>query len=387
MITTSWYPPLVKGLTAPVPALDRPSAYSHVIKALGGFWSATMTQSVSPATMDDWILNGIGRHIRVHDETLGLCWEGFANQVDAVYGALTFTRGPLMGTANRVKGTFSTVDVTVIPPTEGIEDETVWVDHVGSQIEHGIFPVVISVSETNPADALNVTNSFLAQHAWPIGNQLWATGAAQAPALTIQCLGYVHWLFYVYNQLATAGFINTDAKIVDILTGVDAVTGNPYNLNSAWLPFGTTHVETPAAPAAPPYYEYEDHTAWELIQGIVARGDTNQNRWLFGIYEDREAYYQQAPTTVEYKTKLSDPAQRVFGPTEVKPWQVRPGKWLRFSDFLANAPNVASLELDPRVMFIEDVTYTMPNQLTLSGDPQASLSDIMASFGLGGVGV
>ena len=40
-----------------------------------------------------------------------------------------------------------------------------------------------------------------------------------------------------------------------------------------------------------------------------------------------EVTYQQAPTTVEYSMKLADPALRVFGAGEVKPWDVRPGRW------------------------------------------------------------
>jgi len=119
----------------------------------------------------------------------------------------------------------------------------------------------------------------------------------------------------------------------------------------------------------------------------VARGDTNAARWLFGIYDDREAHYEPAPTGVEYTTALSDPAQRVFGPEEIKPWLVRPGKYLRFTDFLADSPGFGTLDEDPSVMFIEDVTYTMPNQIMANGDPGYELAEIMASFGLGGIGV
>ena len=32
-------------------------------------------------------------------------------------------------------------------------------------------------------------------------------------------------------------------------------------------------------------------------------------------------------------------------------------------------------------------TFTAPNQLALNGEPESTLSDVMASFGLGGVGV
>jgi hypothetical protein len=386
MIRAAFYSPLVSGNTAPIAALERPDQYSHVIKAVGGYWSATIHHAASTAMMDDWVINGLGRHLRVADETLTTCWEGFVNQVDVTYGNLQVTRGPLLQgqTANRLNATFSTVDVNVIPPTEGVEAETGWADHAQSQARYGIIPKVISVSETNAADATHVRDGLLARNAWPRTSQIWSTGAGAAPGLTITCLGYVHWLFYIYNQLVTAGWINTDAKIIDVLTGTDAATGNPYNLNSAWLPFDTSRIQTPAAVAQVPFYEYEDRTAWELIQGTVSRGDLNHNRWLFGIYDDREAWYYQAPSSVGYTTSLADKAQRVFGPTEVKPWLVRPGFYLRFSDFLANSPPWNTLDEDPRVEFIEDVTYTAPYGLVANGDPGLELNEVMASFGLGG---
>jgi len=358
-----------------------PNQYTHVINAVGGFESANIVL----ADLGDWLANGLGRHIETYNPALGICWEGFVNQVDIVYGNLTVTRGPFLGTTNRLNAVYSTVDTTVIPPTEGIEAETGWLDDLASQAVYGVLPAVISVGETNPADALAIARSYLAHHSLPLTTQTFAAAPVE-PSVIVQCLGYRHWLFYVYNQLVNVGLINTDAKIVDILTGTDAATGNPYNLNSAWLPFDTTYVETPGAVVQVPRYEYEDRTAWELIQGLTARGDANQNRWLFGIYEGRQARYGQAPTTVEYTAKLSDPAQQIYAGGPVDPWDVRPGRWLEFEDF---DPGYypPTLEEDPRAMFIESVTYTMPNQLALSGDPVSSLSDVMASFGLGGVGV
>ena len=243
------------------------------------------------------------------------------------------------------------------------------------------------MGETTPADATAIRDTYLAQHRLPATTQVWNTGGGEEPSLTIHCLGYVHWLFYVYNQLVNNGNINADLKIIDILTGTDAATAAPYNLNSTWLPFDTTHVDTPAAPAVVPRYEYEDRTAWELIQGLTARGDANQARWLFGIYDNREAWYNIAPTTVEYEIMLSDPAQRIMGPAEVKPWDVRPGRWAMFTDFLVGQSVPANLEEDPRAMFIESVTYTMPNTVVLNGGTNQELSQIMASFGLGGIGV
>ena len=357
--------------------------YSHVINALGGFQSATINLSATQVTMGEWLEKGLGRHIEVFNPAMSIAWEGFVNQVDVVYGNLTVTVGPLMQVVNRLNAMYTTVDVSVIPPTEGLEAETGWLDNAASQARYGILVSTISLGETNPADAAAVAATYLANQAQAATTQVFTSTATQ-PSVNISCLGYYHWLSYLYNQEVVVGTINTDAKIIDILTGTDAATGNPYNLNSLWLPFGTSHIATPAAPAAVPAYEYENKTAWNLIQDTVARGDTNQARWLFGVYAGRQAWYQQQPTTVEYSGKLEDLGLRIFGPGEVDPWDVRPGKWIRWTDF---DPGYypSTLQEDPRVQFIENVTYTMPNQLSLNGEVQGTLQETMASFGLGGI--
>lgn len=384
MISILVQAPLLSGI-AWSQRIERPSQYNHVINAQGGFESSTCALAMSDSQIDDWLANGILRHVEAYNPALETVWEGFVNQVDVVYGNLTVTVGPLLRTVNRLDASYTTVDVTVIPPTEGVQANVGWIDDAASQTRYGVLPAVISVGETTPADAATIQQTYLANHRTPATTQVFSSITA-VPQVAVHCLGYRYWLLYVYNQLVNVGTINTDAKLVDILTGTDAATGNPYNLNSAWLPFDTTYVEAPAAPAAVPRYEYENRTAWELIQGITARGDANQNRWLFGLYAGREAWYQMAPTTVEYEMDLSDPSLIVRGPAKVDPWDVRPGRWLTFTDFLAGA-SFANLDDDPRTMFIETVTYTAPNQLVLNGEPESTLSDVMASFGLGGVGV
>ena len=364
--------------------IDRPSTYTHLVNAVGGYESASFTLSLELMNMNDWLANGLGRHVSVYNPALEVIWEGFVNQIDAGYGNLTVTRGPLLGTTNRLNASYATVDVDSIPPTEGLQAFTGWIDDLSSQTEYGILPEIISVGETNPPDATAIALTYLAAHRVPATTQVF-TSAANAPQVTISCLGYRYWLMYTYNQLVNKFTINVNLKIIDILTGVDALAV-PYNLNNAWLPFNTAHVATPAAPAAVPRYEYEDRTAWELIQGLTARGDANQNRWLFGIYANREAWYYQAPTTVEYTLKLSDPSLTIRNPAPVDPWDVKPGKWLMFTEFLPGYMP-ASLDDDPRAMFIESVSFTAPNQIALNGAPGETLSDVMASFGLGGVGV
>jgi len=53
-----------------------PDSYSHVVNAFGGYWSASMSFVVSETDMNDWMENGIGRHVEVYGDKLNKIWEG-----------------------------------------------------------------------------------------------------------------------------------------------------------------------------------------------------------------------------------------------------------------------------------------------------------------------
>ena len=359
--------------------LNRPEGYTHMSQANGGFWSAQFSLSGDVMEADEWLEEGLMRHIVVFDEALGKCWEGFVNQVTVVYGTLTVARGPLLDVANNVALYYSTVDNTTIPPTVGLRALTPYATDTTSQTVYGIRRKILSTGGCVPADALVIRSTYLADNAYPAVTKTWASGEGSPPIVTVNCLGYAHWLDYPYNQTVATASVTTTAKILLILAA---------NPNIAWLPFTTTGITTPAAPANVDHYENDYNLAWDLIMDCVNRGDTNQARWLFGVYGDLAASYVIAPTTAEYHQRLTDRAQRITTPvgTEVPPWSVLPGKWLLFPDLLvARAPTV-SMQDDPRTMFIESVTYTAPNQLSLTGGRLDTLSQLLAQKGLSGVG-
>jgi len=152
------------------------------------------------------------------------------------------------------------------------------------------------------------------------------------------------------------------------------------------LAFNTSHVDENTLQV--PAWEDEDNLAWSVIKGIVARGDTSYNRWLFGVYDNLEAYYYAAPTVAEYQQRLSQPRSRVehVEGDEVYPWKVRPGKWIIFPDFLTGQAAEVDLRDDPRAMFIESVKYTAPTDLQFRGGDVDSVNALVAQLGLMGVG-
>jgi hypothetical protein len=355
----------------------RPKAYSHSIHAVGGYWSLTMSLATSIDKMDDWIAEGLGRHIEVHNDALEICWAGFVNQIDASYGPLSVTRGPLLDVANRVDVVFAGVDVTVIPPTTGVQTATGVADDADSQALYGIVPKILTPGGVSATDAARIRDTFLEEHKLPVTSHDFSSAGAPPTSLTLHCLGYVHWLMWPYNQVVSVGTVNASAKITTVLAA---------DPNLAWLAWDTTGVDTNTLQVF--RYEYEDNLAWDILKDTAARGDANDDRWLIGVYADRAVRYELAPSTVEYNMMLSDPAKRVTteSGTEVPYWDVLPGKWLLFTDFLPGRAIPSSLREDPRAAFLESVTFTAPNTLMFKGGKYDTLSQMIAALGLGGIG-
>jgi hypothetical protein len=69
----------------------------------------------------------------------------------------------------------------------------------------------------------------------------------------------------------------------------------------------------------------------------------------------------------------------------VRPWLVRPGKWLFLNDFLVGKPVSTTLRSDPRNLFIEQVNYTLPYSLSLSGGRLTQLGQVLSQISMGGI--
>jgi hypothetical protein len=150
-----------------------------------------------------------------------------------------------------------------------------------------------------------------------------------------------------------------------------------------------SHVGYNAALA--PRYENSGTAAWEVMKALTALGDANDNRWTFGIYDDRKAHYEQIPGGVTYQHRLSDPAQRIerIAGGELFAWDVQPGRWLYLPDFLTGRgqpEQAADRRSDPRFVFVEGVRFRAPNVAELTGTRVGRLAQILAKQGIGGTG-
>ena len=364
---------------------DMVDGWSHITQAVGGYWSAAFNPKGSKAFLDDWYENGIGRDIRLANAALETRWEGFVNKLTYRCGAITATRGPLLDLGNVVHLTYSTVDTTTTPPTMGIRKRVQATDTAQAAVSRALFGTIVKNLSTGGATETNaaiIANAYIADHAMPetsvTGGEAGAASAGEA-SIQVECLGYVHYLTtYIYNNTTSPAVQQyPHTKIAAILTAyalVNAIFGAfSYTANTAWQESG---------------WENDDNDGWTTIKRLVAMGGTSYARWLFGVYTDKIPLYAAAPTTVEYHQRLAEGGM-VTNPTgvPVRPWDVLPGRWIFFPDFLPGRgqPETA-LRDDPRCGFIESVTFNAPYAMTWQGNRNSSIDQRLARLGLSGIG-
>lgn len=351
------------------------NAYSHKISAIGGYDEAAFTLNLSQLEIEDWLARGLGRHIEVFNFALVKVWEGFVNELSINLGPLSVIHGPLLEVGNRVSLYYSTVDTSTNPPTVGIRDVVGPYNDATSQAVYGIIPKILSTGGSDATRGAILAQSYLAEHDLPETGKTFNNQSASQPSITVRCRGYRDWLNYPYNS-TTTGLQNASTKITSILAATP---------NSTWLIYGTTNIDTNTVQVKA--WENDNNIAWNLIKGITAKGGTSYERWLFGVYNNREVYYQAAPTTLEYIQRLTEPLTLETTTGEiVYPWDARPGMWLLFSDFLVGRSEPANLREDQRAMFIESVTYSAPYGLQLTGAKIGTLDQRLAQYGLSGIG-
>lgn len=358
---------------------DVMSGYTHSIRAFGGFWDARIELAIPVAAAEEWYENGLDRHIIVTDEAAQTVWEGFVDSISIQVGGLTAVRGPVLGISNRARLVYSVVDTTTSPPTMGSRAISADFNDTVSQVKWGLLIKVLSTGGIAENQVTSICQTYLDENKQPESSEQLTFGGNPANAkVVLSCMGYVHRLTRGYFETTSTGTTTASARIALI------ITGEPNGL----FPTTTPNIQTNSLSI--PAYEVNQRTRWDIIKGIVAQGDSSGNRYTFGIYQNRQPYYAPAPTDYTYRHYLADNAQIISDynvPTlRIQPWSVRPGNWLFVSDFMSGRVQNAELLLDPRAIFIESVSYTMPHSLTLDGGKTSTLKQKLAQLGLSGIG-
>lgn len=367
------YEPLVKGGEWIESITEQVSSYSHETLAIGGFWTAQIVINLPLIEAEDWFSEGLGRRIVIRNPAGLIVWEGFVDKITIGAGTLTETRGPLMEVGNRVSAVYTPLDVSVYPPVSGTTTITTISEDTASQALYGILEKVIGAGSTPLENAEKVREVYLLENAIPqtSGGLNITPGSSQSAVITLDCLGYIHWLLaYIFND-ATAGYDFLSDKIIAVLAG------DPNGFVSS----NTDYIE--ANSYLTPTLENQNRFAWDILKELITLGnDTDDTRRIFGVYEERIAVYASQPQTAEYHHRLTDPGQVITTPEGelIYPWDIRPGKWIFVPDFLVGYSIPASLGDDPRAAFLESVRYSTAWGLTLTSGANSRLAQVLAKI-------
>ena len=352
---------------------NRHSGYNHVIQADGGYWTASFAIDGNQQSIEDWISNGLGRHVTVYGPGLQVVWEGFVDKLSASLGRLSVTRGALSDIANRVWSTYAPSDTATTIPTIGVSDTTSHSDDATSIAKYGIWEYVMSGGSVPVAEVTAMQDTYLAEHANPITTQQLG-GQGGSPNVRIECKGYAQLFNQYYYQSLASGVDDLTNKLIDIID---------YDPNSI---FSSANADITANTLSVPTYDDQERMAWSAIKELLAAGDADDTRHLFGVYANRRIEYAPMSDELAYTERLLDPAQRIetTAGVWVKPWEVLPGRWLFLPDFLVGRSPPATKRLDPRYLFIESVTYSEPWGVQIRGGKFDTVQQRMARYGLQG---
>lgn len=358
-------------------AIRNYSTLSLVHKALGGYWSGSVAMDANQAEAEWWLENGIALFVEVVDETGGVVWEGFVNQVSMNLAGYSLTRGPLLDAGNRCVVSYAPIDTNSAEPTLGTRTNTAVGENAASQRKFGILYAYISTGGVTDAEALQVRDLFLAENAEPkLTGTFDLSGNPQSTSVNLELAGYVQTFSqWPYVQTTLQGLTNLSTKLAAV---VDA---DPNNL------FASANADITTNAIQVPRWESKDRDAWSIIQGLVGLGDTTDLRYTFMVGAGRHITYAPMPTTVEYHQRVSDNRQEITTPggARVAPWRVEAGKWVLVPDMLVGAPVATSLRDDPRARFAGQVTYTAPWTLSIQGESADLITQRLARYGLDGM--
>jgi len=351
------------------------NSYSHTITTNLGFDSMRFQSAGDLPFMEEWLENGLGRHIVVTEPGSGTIWEGFVNSVKMTVGSFTMSVGPLTSIMNRIRIAYNTIDWNTTPPVGGDSVNSQWRDDLLSIGRYGIQEGIISGGEGTAEEMYSLMKTLMPEVAWPSSDSNFRLGGSASVAINVECLGYGHLLDkYYYSQVSIAGEQNASDKVKDV---INRNPNNIFRYSDSSIFENTSQV---------PVYEDGSKTGLAILKEIAAVGDASDTRNVFAVYEGGLVSYGPIGTKVSFITRLEDGRIEHASGGYASPWAVRPTAWLLISDaFIGRATNFIRPSEDPRMIFIESVSYTAPYGLNITGGRASTFRQKIERLGLGGI--
>lgn len=350
-------------------------SYRHRITATLGFDTCSFDLKGSIEELEDFFYNGLTRRVtRYSDDGNFTCWDGHIVEMTLTQPGSQDTIS-LREMFNRISVRYTPIDTATNPPTESAVATTTAVNDTVSQGKYGVKQIVVRPSHVDrmtAASAAQLGGTLLEQYKEP-RRKGQITTASSEPKLSVQCEGYMHTLgWVVYNQTGSSGQSANEVVIDAILASSPA--GQYVASRDTASATGLT-VQN--------YYNRDD-AALDIIQQIAALGNTAKNRWLCSMYENRKVVFTQAydinDNVVDYVRRVGDTRLEIkdLSGRVIKPWELRPNKWIKTTDVYGWKPTPLTHPEDYQSKYIESVSWSEPDNLSLDGSPGDNLQVITA---------
>jgi len=320
------------------------SDWERTTRAIGGYWSASFSlHRASRAEMIDFYNRYLGYMVQERDSGL-ITWEGIITEMRLVLDDVEYVRTlDPEWFHNRVAVIYSSGPLRkTIPFSEDTE----------SLLMYGSVEYIVSLAGATDAAAAAMRDRHLKEFAWPrsrmVGPLPFGYWTRKTSGLHVMCLGFwstLNWKYHTTLNEDTAS--NTITALVNAAAYV-----RMGNITSNSLSVRTDGDPRPIR-------------LGDAIADVIEMGDASGNIWRGGVYAERLFNYEPAPTDVEYEVRNG--VLYHYSGTRMRLAQVLPGKLVHNANAPMGwpAPGTSDVFHDPKVNYIEAVTFRAPDELSL----------------------
>jgi hypothetical protein len=307
-----------------------------------GYKRATITaKGPRPAVFE--LLETIRYGVKIYSATDPAVWLGLVEGVN-VYDGENRVGLSLRDMANRVAVAYSYVEPGT--STVGVRKTTAWADDTASQNEFGVKEYLHSSDGTTDAGAVQLRDTFLADHALPVAARTYAGGLGmEAGEITasIECIGWIMTLGWEYYADSSTTNTATSTQISNILSAAQFIN--------------SVAVSTASGISTSRYRKGDETMLTELL-ALMEMGTTNGKTYQLAIDEARNVRVFETPadTTVSYRQRVDGQVLSTFD-EPIDGYRVEAGTWIELKDALPGSVDTTWMRYIGKFL-IEEVEWT-----------------------------
>jgi len=347
--------------------LSKFNSYTHEIVLVGWYYNASFSFNTNIPVAEDWMFNGIGRHVEVYSVHGNKVWEGVVNELSFSVGSRSIKVGPLLSMSNRIKIGFQTPSYGNIPGAGGgVYLETAWGDNAYSQKNYGVLEELISGGTGEDPEMEVLRDARLEKQGEPsILESISADSKEESITITVSCIGYSRIL---EKQVYRLNWVSGMEALIDLSEKINAILdANLYFTNRRKIVRYINNIGFDVPPE-----DEEDRTAWGIIIDHISKSPT-PDTIKCGFESDMLFYLERLDDSDRYRRKSGTGIVLNIDGGSIPNSEVTPGGRMLMTDFSM-----------PMSYKITSVQYSISNDIITINFQEGSLRNVMSSMMLGG---